>query len=117
VTVVISSRLSGSQLFRVRYSEWGEVRLEGAEECGEGAATVAEREFGLDVEFGHGLVPFREIEERVVSEALRATRCGEDFAFDGAVPDGEHFSVLSRGEDAVVAGRALGEGDAREEGE
>ena len=81
-----------------------EVRKEGFEEGGEGSAAVAEGEFGLDVEFGHGLVLFGEIEERVVAEAAGAARGGEDFAFDGAVADGEDLSVAGGGEDAVVAG-------------
>ena len=42
---------------------------------------------------------------------------GEDLAFDGAVADGEDVAVAGGGEDAVVAGAALGEGDAGEEGE
>ena len=46
------------------------------EEGGEGSAAVAEGEFGGDVEFGHGLVLFREIEERVVAEALGALGSG-----------------------------------------
>src|SRR5260370_1789785 len=115
--IVISSPFSGSQLFSVRYSELGAVRLEGVEECGEGSTSVAEGELGLDVELGHGLVLFGEVEERVVAEALGAAWRGENFAFDGAVADGEDFAVASGGEDAVVAGGALGEGNAGEEGE
>ena len=89
--------------------------MEGVEECGEGSAAVAEGEFGLNVEFGHGLVFVGEIEERVVAEALRAAWGGEDLAFDGSVADGEDLAVADGGEDAVVAGRAFGEGDASEE--
>ena len=77
---------------------------EGLEERGEGSTTMAEGEFGSDVEFGHGLVLFGEIEERVVAEAVGAARCGEDFSFHGAVADGEDFSVAGCGEDAVVTG-------------
>ena len=91
--------------------------MEGAEECGEGSAAVAEGEFGLDVEFGHSLGFVGEIEERVVAEAIGATGLGEDVAFDGAVADGEDMAVAGGGEDAVVAGAALGEGNAGEEGE
>ena len=46
--------------------------LECVEEGGEGSAAVAEGEFGLDVEFGHGLVLFGEIEEWIVAEAVGA---------------------------------------------
>ena len=81
-----------------------EQRKKGGEERGEGSATVAEGEFGVDVELGHGLVLFGEIEERVVAEAVSAARGGEDFSFDGAVAGGENFSVAGCGEDAVVAG-------------
>ena len=91
--------------------------MEGMEECGEGSAAVAEREFGADVEFSHGLVLFGEIEEWVVAEALGAAWGGEDLAFDGAMTDGEDLAVAGGGEDAVIAGRAFGEGDASEEGE
>ena len=52
------------------------------QESGEGSASVAEGEFGLDVEFGHGLVLFGKIEERIVAEALGAAWGGEDFSFD-----------------------------------
>ena len=76
---------------------------------------MAEGEFGLDVEFGHGLVFVGEIEERVVAETLRAAWSGEDLAFDGAMTDGEDLSVAGGGEDAVVAGRAPIKGDAGEE--
>ena len=78
---------------------------------------MAEGELGLDVELGHGLVLFGEIEERVVAEALGAAWGGEDLAFDGSVADGEDLAVAGGGEDAVVAGAALGEGDAGEEGD
>src|SRR5580704_5928798 len=81
------------------------------EQCGEGSAAMAEGEFGLDVELGHGLVLFGEIEERVVAEAVGASGCGEDFAFDGAVACGEDFSVASCGKDAVVAGCRVWVGD------
>lgn len=79
------------------------MREKGLEECGEGSATVAEGEFGLDVELGHGLVLMGEIEEWVVAEAVGTARCGEDFSFDGAVACGEDFSVACGGENAVVA--------------
>ena len=78
---------------------------------------MAEGEFGFDVEFGHGFVLLGEIEERVVAEAVGAAWCGQDLAFDGAVSDGEDVAVAGGGEDAVVAGAALGEGNAGEEGE
>jgi hypothetical protein len=94
-----------------------EVREKGLEKGGEGSAAVAEGEFGFDVEFGHGLVFVGEIEEGVVAEALGAAWCGEDLAFDGAVADSEDVAVAGGGEDAVVAGAALGERDAGEEGE
>ena len=81
-----------------------ELRKESFEECGEGSAAMAEGEFGLDVELGHGLFLFGEIEEWVVAEASGASGCGEDLAFDGAVAGGEDFSVAGGGEDAVVAG-------------
>ncbi len=81
------------------------------EEGGEGSAAMAEGEFGCDVEFGHGLVLFGEIEERVVAEALGAAGSGEDLAFDGAVGGGEDFSVAGGGEDAVVAGCSVWVGD------
>ena len=68
----------------------------------------------MDVELGHGLVLFGEIEERVVAEAVGAAWCGQDLAFDGAVADGEDVAVAGGGEDAVVAGGALGEGDSGE---
>src|SRR5260370_8531209 len=108
----LSCPLSVSRVFVVRYSELGEVRLEGAEECGEGSAAVAEGEFGFDVEFGHGLAVAGQVEERVVAEAVSAAGLGEDIAFAGAVADGEDVPVASAGEDAVVAGAALGEGNA-----
>jgi hypothetical protein len=94
-----------------------EVRKKGLEEGGEGSAAMAEGEFGLDVEFGHGLVFVGEIEERVVAEAAGAAGLGEDIAFDCAVADGEDVAVAGGGEDAVIAGTALGEGNAGEEGE
>ena len=78
---------------------------------------MAEGKFGAGIEFGHGFVLFGEIEERVVAEAVGAAWCGQDLAFDGAVADGEDVAVAGGGEDAVVAGAALGEGDAGEEGE
>src|SRR5437868_2771752 len=78
---------------------------------------MAEGEFGVDVEFGHGLVLFGEVEERVVAEALGAAWGGEDLAFYCAVADGEDVAVAGGGEDAVVTGRSFGEGDAGEEGE
>ena len=82
----------------------------GREKGGEGSAAVAEGELGVDVELGHGFVLFGEIEERVVAEASGAAWRGEDLAFDGAVADGEDLAVAGGGEDAVVAGAALGGG-------
>ena len=49
-----------------------------------------------------------EIEEWIVAEAVAAAGLGEDFAFDGAVADGEDLAVTGGGEDAVVAGVAFG---------
>jgi hypothetical protein len=87
---------------------------EGLEEGSEGSATVAEGEFGCDVELGHGFFLVGEVEEGVVAEALGAAWSGEDLAFYGAVSDGEDLSVAGGGEDAVVAGwmraRNLAEG-------
>jgi len=79
------------------------------------SAAVAEGEFGFDVEFGHGLFLLREVEEWVVAEALDAAWGGEDLAFDCAVTHGEDFAVARGGEDAVVAGAALGERNASKE--
>jgi hypothetical protein len=81
------------------------------------ASSMAKGKSGAGVEFGHGFVLLGEIEERVVAEAVGAAWCGQDLAFDGAVADGEDVAVAGGGEDAVVAGAALGEGYAGEEGE
>lgn len=78
---------------------------------------MAEGELGFDIEFGHSFAAFGEIEERVVAEAFGAAWGGKNIAFDGTVADGEDFAVASGGEDAVVTGAALGEGNPREEGE
>ena len=87
------------------------------EERGEGAASMAEGEFGLNVEFGHGLVFVGEIEEGVVAEAVGAAGSGEYIAFDGSVADGEDVAVARGGEDAMVARAALGEGNTGKGGE
>jgi hypothetical protein len=76
---------------------------------------MAERELGFEIDFGHAAVEVGEIEERVVAEAAGAAWCGEDLAFDGPMADGEDVTVAGGGEDAVVAGATLGEGDAGEE--
>ena len=81
-----------------------ELRKEGLEECGEGSTTMAEGEFGLDVEFGHGLALLGEIEEWVVAESFGAAWCGEDLAVDGTVPCGEDLTVAGCGKDAAIAG-------------
>ena len=93
----------------------GLFRAESVEEGGEGSSAMAEGEFGGDVQLGHGLGLFGEIEERVVAEAACAAWGGEDLAFDDSVADGEDFAVARGGEDAVVAGAAFGEGDSGEE--
>ena len=72
---------------------------------------MAESELGLDVEFGHGLFLMGEIEEGIVAEAVHASWCGEDLAFDGAVADGEDLSVMGSSEDAVVSRSWIGVGD------
>jgi hypothetical protein len=108
---VASFQFVGCQLFRVRYSELGEVGLEGVEERGEGSAAMAEGEFGFDVEFGHGLVLIGQVEEGIVAETAGATRGGEDFAFDGAMADAEDLSVADCCEDAVIAGCWISVGD------
>jgi hypothetical protein len=72
---------------------------------------MAETEFGLDVEFGHGVVLVGQIEERVVAEAFGAARCGEDFSLDSAVAYAENLSVACGSEDAVVAGCWILDGD------
>src|SRR5258708_6789488 len=76
-----------------------------------------EGELGLDVELGHGLVLFGEIEERVVAEAVAAAWGDDDLTFKSAVTHGEDFAVAGGGEDAVITGAALGEGNSDEEGE
>ena len=76
----------------------------GLEQGGEGSSAVAEGEFGLDVELGHGLVLLGKIEEGIVAEASGATGTGEDLALDCAVADGEDFSVACGSKDAVIAG-------------
>ena len=78
---------------------------------------MAEGELGGDVELGHGFVLGGEVEERVVAEAFGAAGGGEDFAFDGSVADGEDLTVARGGENAVVAGAALGERDVGEVGD
>jgi hypothetical protein len=82
-----------------------------AEECGEGAATVAEGELGSNVELCHGLVLVGEKEERIIAEAVGASWRGYDLSFDGAVADAENVSVAGCGEDAVVTGFRILDGD------
>ena len=84
------------------------VGCEFFEEGGEGATSVAEGEFGGDVEFGHGFFIGRKIEERVVAEALGSARCDQDFAFYGAIANCEDFAVAGCGEDAVITGLVWG---------
>jgi hypothetical protein len=93
----------------------GDVWCEFLEEGGEGSSSVAEGEFGGEVNLSHGAVVGGEIKEWVVAEASGASRFGEDLAFDGSVTDGEDVSVAGGGEDAVVACAAFGEWDAGEE--
>jgi hypothetical protein len=88
-----------------------ELSKKGLEECSEGSTTMAEGEFGLDVEFGHGLVLFGEIEEWVVAESVGAAWCGEDLAVDGAVTCGEDLTVAGGGKDAVIAGGGMWDRD------
>ncbi len=96
------------------FSVFGEVRVKLFQEGGEGSASMAEGEFGLEIDLGHGSVECREVEERVVAEASGATGFGENLAFDGSVADGEDVSIARGGQDAVVAGAALSEWDASE---
>ncbi len=42
-------------------------------------------------------------------------RFSEDLAFDRSMADGKYVAVVGGGEDAMVARRALGEGDSGEE--
>ena len=72
---------------------------------------MAEGVLGLEVDLGHRAVVQGKVEERVVAEASGAARLGEDLAFDGPVADGEDVAVAGGGEDAVVAGAALGQWD------
>jgi len=74
------------------------------EEGDEGSATMADGEFRLEVEFGHGLFEVGQVEEGVVAEAFCAAWDGEDFAFDCAVGGAEDVSVAGGGEDTAVAG-------------
>jgi hypothetical protein len=77
------------------------------EEFGEGPAAMAEGELGLDVEFGHGLFAFGEIEEGVVAEAVCALGRGQDLAFDCASACAEDLAVAGGGEDTVIAGGTI----------
>ena len=87
------------------------------EESGEGPSSMAEGEFGFDVELGHGLVLLGEKEEGVVTEAFFAAWGGEDLAFYRAVANGEDVALACGCEDAVVSGATFGQWDTGEEGE
>jgi len=89
--------------------------LEFLDKSDEGAASVAQGEFGFEIDFGHGAVEGGEIEEWVIAEASGASGLGEDLAFDGSVADGEDVPITRCGEDAVVARASLSEGNAGEE--
>ena len=65
---------------------------------------MAEAEFGLGVELGHGLVLLGEIKEGVVAEAECSTWSILDLALDCAVGCGDDLAVAGCGEDAVVSG-------------
>ena len=69
---------------------------------------MAEGMLGFEIDFGHGVLEFGQIEERVVAEAARAARRFEDESFDRAVCCIEGLAIAGGDEDAVVAGGALG---------
>ena len=56
--------------------------IQHGEQCGDGAAAMAEGVLGFEIELGHGAVQCGEVEERVVAEAAGAARGFEDQAFD-----------------------------------
>src|SRR6185437_4816126 len=74
---------------------------------GEGAAAMAEGKLRLKVDFGHGALQVRQIEEGVIAEAAGAARGIEDHTFDGAVGHVRRLAVPGSDKYAVVAGSAL----------
>ena len=59
-------------------------------------AAMAQRKFGLQINFGHGLLQPRQKEERIVAKATRAARRRKNLALDCTFGAGKCFSVLRR---------------------
>src|SRR5579859_4670982 len=68
---------------------------------------MTERKLGVEVDFGHGAVQLRKIEERIVAEAAGAARSAEDDAFHAAVRCVFGPPIAGSDQDAVVTGCAL----------
>ncbi len=75
----ICKRLDGLVFVR------GGLNMELGQERGECAAAMADGELGLEIDFGHGAIELRQVEEGIVAEAAGAARGVEDHAFDCAV--------------------------------
>ena len=68
---------------------------------------MTEGELGFEVDFGHGALEGRQVEERIVAEAASAARGLEDESIDGAFGRLDDFTVECGDQDAAITGGAL----------
>ena len=82
--------------------------LNHSQQRGNGPPPAAERELGLDVDFGHGTVQRGQVEERVIAKAAGAARGFQNESLDRALGGVEGHAIARGHQHAAVAGGAAG---------
>jgi hypothetical protein len=89
----------------------GRLESKSIKESGKGAAAVTKGVLGFEVDFGHGVVQFGQVEEGVVAEAASSAGGFKDESVDVALGGGDWLAITCRDQDAAVTRSALGCGD------